>query len=348
MLSDRSHGIRVLSTARLAGPAVEELRRVAVLELVTRPDGAAHLAAADLARLAPDFDVLVVETEPVTLEVLRANPALAAVGCCRGNPVNVDTEAAAELGIPVLYAPGRNVDAAADFTMGLLIAQVRSIGRTHHLLMSGRLTVPHGPAAGPDGGDTIWQFPDGSLPSRRFGGPELRDLTLGILGCGRIGQAVATRARAFGMDVIGHDPYLTASPEGIPLVSLEELLERSDVVTIHARLTAETTGLVGRAQIARMKPGAVLINTARARIVDEAALVEALRDGRLGGAGLDVFSDEPLADDSPFLGLDNVTLTPHLAGASSSVVRRHTDIVLGDLLKLLRGEAPRYVYRAAP
>ena len=147
------------------------------------------------------------------------------------------------------------------------------------------------------------------------------------------------------MAVIGHDPYLSAAPDGIPLQPLDTLLARADIVSIHCKLTPESEGLIGRAEIARMKPGAILINTARARIVDEGALLEALQERRLGGAGLDVFHEEPLPDDSPFLRLENVTLTPHLAGASSSVVRRHSDMVLGDILRLNRGETPLYEYK---
>lgn len=339
---DRS--FRILSAARLDGPPLDELRKVARIDLVGAALG--HSMGSDeLVRLVSRYDVLLVETEPVTDSVLRSGTRLMAVGCCRGDPVNVDVRAAAARGIPVLFAPGRNADATADLAFGLLLSQVRNIARTHHLLVSGVLTVPRTDLTHRSRRDTIWALPDGSLPSRKFGGPELRDLVLGIIGCGRVGRAVAIRATAFGMRVIGFDPYLSRPPEHIPLASLDEVLAQSDVVSIHCKLTAETTGLIGRSEIAEMRPGAILINTARALIVDEAALVEALQQRRLGGAGLDVFVDEPLPNDSPFLSLDNVTLTPHLGGASSSVVRRHSEIVLGDVMRLLRGEAPLNVYR---
>ena len=337
--------LRVLSTARLDGPALDELRGVAQLDLAGNALGRPAIGAAELATMVPGYDVLLVETEPVTDAVLRANPELMAVGCCRGDPVNVDCDAAADLAIPVLYAPGRNADATADFAFGLLICQVRNIARTHHMLMSGELTVPHADRENRPRRDTIWKFPDGTITGRQYGGPELRDLLLGLVGCGRVGRAVAKRADAFGMAVIGHDPYLSAAPDGIPLQPLDTLLARADIVSIHCKLTPESEGLIGRAEIARMKPGAILINTARARIVDEGALLEALQERRLGGAGLDVFHEEPLPDDSPFLRLENVTLTPHLAGASSSVVRRHSDMVLGDILRLNRGETPLYEYK---
>ena len=338
---------RVLSAARLEGPELEELRAVAHLDLIGAAVGSVPPGAAALVELVPGYDILVVESEPVTEAVLRANPRLSAVGCCRGDPANLDLATAAELGISILYAPGRNAEATADYAMGLLISEVRNIARAHHLLVGGKLTVPRTLMAERSGRDTIWRLPDGSIPGRWMGGPELRDLVLGIVGLGRIGRAVARRAAAFGMTVISSDPYLSTAPDAIPLMPLDALLERADVVSLHCKLTPETERLIGRAEIARMKPGAILINTARACIVDEEALLDALRDGHLGGAGLDVFLDEPLPDDSPFLGLENVTITPHLAGASSSVVRRHTEMVVGDILRLVRGEAPLNLYAPA-
>jgi D-3-phosphoglycerate dehydrogenase / 2-oxoglutarate reductase len=338
---------RVLSAARLEGPELAELRAVARLDLVGAAVGAVPPGAAELMELVPRYDVLLVESEPITEAVLRANPRLSAVGCCRGDPVNIDLATATELGIPILYAPGRNAEATADYAMGLLISQVRNIARAHHLLVGGKMTVPRALVAERSERDTIWRLPDGRIPGRWMGGPELRDLVLGIVGLGRIGRAVARRAAAFGMTVIGCDPYVTVAPDAIPLLSLNALLDQSDIISLHCKLTPETERLIGRAEIARMKPGAVLINTARARIVDEEALLDGLRDGHLGGAGLDVFLDEPLPDDSPFLGLENVTITPHLAGASSSVVRRHTEMVVGDVLRLVRGEPPMNLYAPA-
>ena len=331
---------RILATARLDLTAVARLREVATVDLEGESTGSRPLTANELSERAPRYDLLIVETDPVTADVLQANPKLVSVVCCRGTPVNVDVACASSLGIPVLYTPGRNADATADFAVGLMIDQLRHIGRTYHLLVSGELPGHRAAAATKGSSDTIWRLADGSLASRLWAGPELRDLVLGLVGCGRIGEAVAHRALAFGMTVIAYDPYRSTAPSGVLLGTLDELLANSDVVSIHCKLTPETEGLIGRAQLQRMKPGAILINTARARLVDDGALLEALTTGTLGGAALDVFATEPLPEDSPYLKLSNVTLTPHLGGASTSVVRRQSEMVVEDILRLLQGELP--------
>jgi D-3-phosphoglycerate dehydrogenase len=196
----------------------------------------------------------------------------------------------------VVNAPTGNTVAAAEHTMALMLALLRQ--------------VP-GADASVRAGD--WERP-------RFTGAELRHKTLGIIGLGKIGKAVARRASGFEMRVIAHDPYLTdeqASEHGARLVGLPELLLRADVITVHTPLTAQTRGLIGQAQIEAMKPGAVVLNVARGGIVDEGALAAGLRDGRLAGAAVDVFSTEPMAPDNPLRDAPNTVLSPHL-GASTA------------------------------
>jgi D-3-phosphoglycerate dehydrogenase len=228
---------------------------------------------------------------------------------------NVDLETATARGVIVMNTPGANAIATCEHTFAMILALCRKIPQADASLRRGE-----------------WA-------RSRFLGAQLYRKTLGIIGLGRIGQQVAQRAQAFGMDVLGYDPYISADLAhelGVTLVSLDELLSRSDFITLHALLTPETRGLIGREALARVKPGARLINCARGELVDEAALVEALASGRLAGAALDVYSTEPPTD-NPLLTLDNVVLTPHL-GASTEEAQRDVSLQIVDqVLDALRG-----------
>lgn len=265
------------------------------------------------------MDVLICELETVDEAVLAAATTLKLVASCRGDPTNVDLDAAAEHGVVVLSTPGRNAISVADYTLGLLIAHARRIGRAEeHLRERGWLV-------------------DGELPYFHFRGPELDGRTMGLVGLGAIGRLVAARARGFGMSVLAFDPFVSEGPPAVELVPLEELLVRSDVVSLHCPLTPETRGLIGHRELGRMRADAILINTARAAIVDEAALLAALRSGRIGGAALDVFWEEPLAPDHPIRDLGNVTITPHVAGAAEDVKRHQARMILEDLARWQQG-----------
>ena len=173
---------------------------------------------------------------------------------------------------------------------------------------------------------------------------QLRDKTLGIVGLGRIGQQVWLRARGFGMQAVAYDPYPNqafAAEYGVTFVSLEELLRTADVVTLHAPADMVKCPLLGANEIAMMKPGALVVNTARGALIDEAALADALRNGRVGGAGLDAFVQEPPAD-SPLLEADNVVLTPHIGGSTYDGRRLMGEAVVENVLRALRGEAPLF------
>ena len=277
----------------------------------------------------------VLEAERCGDEELAALPALGLVACVRGGPVNVDVDAATRRGIPVLYTPGRNAESVADFVIGQIIALVRHIAHTHYLLRSGVLTETRDEQVRARK-DVIWRpaDPTAPVPYRAFRGPELRTLTLGLLGLGRAGKRVAVKARALDMRVIAHDPFIAQQDVAdVELVGLDELLSAPDVISLHARGDAT---LIGAEQLRAMRPGAFLINTARAAILDHGALLEALRDGHLGGAALDVFPDEPLTPVDPLLALDNVLLTPHIAGASMNVVD-HYSASLVNALRALHG-----------
>jgi autoinducer 2 (AI-2) kinase len=244
------------------------------------------------------------------------------VGVCRGKVgSHVDVAAATEHGVLVLNTPGRNAVAVAELTLALMLMLARRIPRATGLVQTG-----------------AWDSP---LCAVHWGGIELAGKTAGLIGLGAVGRGVARRLRAFDVDVLAYDPYVpSASVPDVRLVSLDELLSRSDFVSVHCTLSPETRGLVGREGLALMKPTAFLINTARASIVDEAALLDALRTGRIAGAGLDVFSVEPLPLHHPFTRLDNVVLTPHIGGAPDDVVKRHSWMLTNDILRWQRGDRP--------
>lgn len=279
-----------------------------------------------LVRAGRGAELLVVEIERVDGAVLDALSDVRIVATARGAPSNVDLPSASERGIPVLHTPARNAASVADFTMGLILAQARSLARGQdHLRRVG------------------WDV-DGELPYLHFRGPELAGRTLGLVGYGAVGRLVAHRAAAgFAMEVLVSDPYLASPDPPARPASLEHLLEGSDIVSLHCPLTPETTGLIGEGELARMADHAVLVNTARAAVVDEGALVAAVVDGVIGGAALDVFWEEPLPRDHPLLGLDNVTLTPHLAGAADDVVAHHSAMIVNDVGRCLARRRPHHL-----
>jgi len=300
----------------------------------------------ELVRELADIDVFIVEYETVTREILAAAPSLRLMGCCRNEPAaSVDIAAATELGLPVLYPPGRNAISVAEYTVGLMIGVARHIPKVHHLLChTSELTRVQYEDKTPGRLDITseWSI-DPSAPFRRFQGPELAEKVLGLVGCGSIGREIARRARAFDMRVITFDPYVptTVLDElGVQPVSLEELARESDYVAMAAKVTPESTGIFSAALIRAMKPTAYFINTARAALVDYDALYEALKAGRIAGAALDVYPREPIPEDSPFRELDNVVLSPHLAGASMDIPRHHSRMMVDDLLLAFSGKKP--------
>jgi autoinducer 2 (AI-2) kinase len=277
-------------------------------------------------------DVLIVEADLVHEEIFEACP-LQIIGCCRGDPLNVSREAASERGIPIFYAPGRNADAVADLTVCFILSLARNIVTTNLRLRDGKLKI-ESPK------DIMKVF-------NEYGGFELGSSTVGLVGFGAVGRKVAERLKPFGARILVHDPYVEAQTlraSGVEPCSLNHLLENADMVSLHCPEADETQGMIGEKEIARMKPSAYFINTARAFLTDEEALLSALQERRIQGAALDVFDEEPLQEDNPFLALDHVICTPHLGGATRDVVRHQSDMVAGDIIRYLRNEPPLHIW----
>ena len=297
--------------------------------------GRASTTEDELIRRRPDADAMLVSTrEAITRRVLENIPRVKVISRYGVGLDNVDLDAAADVGIVVTHYPGYCTPEVADHALAMILALNRRIVEQDRSLREGAW-VEHGPAT-----------------RRILRGPiqPLREQTLGIVGFGRIGQAVAQRAKPFGLTIIAADPYLdpeTVRAAGAQPVTLQELLRRADIVTLHTPLTPETRGMIDAAALALMKPTAVIVNTSRGPIIDLPALARALEDGKIAGAALDVVDPEPLPAEAPFYRMPNVILTPHSAYYSErsvDVVRRET---LHEALQVLRGKRPRTVANPA-
>ncbi len=306
-----------------------------------------RLTPSALARAAARAEILLVGYESLPGQTIESLPSLKLIGCTRSTPVNIDLSAATAQHIPVLYTPGRNTQTAAEFTLGLMLAEAHRIARAHHALRSGHyLGLPASDFSAADrSSDVTWKL-DGESPFKDFQGIELAGHCLGIIGMGRIGSRVAQLAQAFNMNVLAYSPYsspIEASALNVQLVDLNTLLRQADFISVHARVTNETWGMLGERELYLMKPTAYLISVSRAAVIDQAALIKALEQRRIAGAALDVFWFEPLPSNHPLLSLENVTLTPHLAGATVEVQELHSQMIVDDVIAWLEGWRPTHL-----
>jgi D-3-phosphoglycerate dehydrogenase / 2-oxoglutarate reductase len=309
----------ILSTAPLRGPGLDALRELGEVVLDPWIDHQplrlynAEQLAARITELGAS--VVICEADECRGPVLDL--PLEAIGSTRGDPTNVDVAGATERGIPVLRAPGRNADGVAELTVGLLLAVTRGLVAADRDVREGQV------------------YRDGSIPYQRFRGWQLAGRTAGLVGLGAVGRATRWRLEGLGMEVIAADPFATDATH-----SLDDLLAKADVVSMHAAVTPDTLGMIGADQLARMKRGGVYVNSARAGLHDLDAITAALQSGHLAAAALDHFEGEHLATDHPLVSMPNVLLTPHIGGATYDTETNHTTLMADGLAALLRGEAP--------
>lgn len=298
------------------------------------PQERKYLTAEQLTEELQDADVLILGYEKLTEEIIKNAPKLKLVASERDGPEeNIDVDACTRAGIPVVHSCGRCINPVGEHTFTMMLALARQFVTEVNMVREGYWNPGE-----PEKMKKLMRIVD-------FGVDELYGATLGVVGLGRNGMNIAQRGVAFGMNVIGYDPY--ADPErmkenGIRLLSLEEVLKQSDYFVMMARVSADTVGMIGREEIAMMKPTARFINTARAQLVDYDALYDALKEGRLAGAALDVFETEPLPPDSRWFDIDpsKLILTPHQAGISRQRDGSHSKEIIKYVTQYLKGEVP--------
>ena len=306
---------KVLVSDPIAPEGIEILKTVAEVDVKT------GLAPDELLAIIGDYDALAVRSETkVTGAVIAAADKLKIIGRAGVGVDNIDVEAATNRGILVVNSPEGNTLAAAELTVALLLALARSVPQADQALRGGK-----------------WD-------RKKYMGSEVYGKTLGVIGLGKIGREVAKRLQAFGMSVLGSDPYLKpeqAAEMGIRQVDLDTLYKESDYITVHVPKTKETTGMINAEKIALMKPTVRLINVARGGILDEADVAEAAKSGRIAGAAVDVYSTEPAPADNPLLGIPNILTTPHL-GASTEEAQTNVAIDIAEqIVEVLQGKPAR-------
>lgn len=275
-------------------------------EAVTLP--AALLEGAD------DVEILITQFAPVNTAVLDKLPKLKYIGVLRGGVENVNQQVALARGIEVMNTPGRNARSVAEFTVGMMLAEMRNIARSHDALR-----------------DKFWRK---DSPNHQAI-PELGGKVVGLVGLGHIAQLVAGFLSAFGTEIIFYDKYVSGHERYEKVDTLDELVTRADVVSLHARMTPETENLINAHHFGLMKSSAIVVNTARSGLIHEHDLIDALQTGKIMGAALDTFDDEPLPDDSAFYLLNNVTITPHIAGSTLDAFSNSPKLFAEILLKKL-------------
>lgn len=328
-MSGKNSAIRCLVMSDFAEELFEEFGICAVIEHGGWLDGRIPYTPEQIIERVnrSQINVVIIEVDEVPRKVIEACPSLQVIATLRANPVNVDLAAAGDHGVVVLNTPGRNARSVAELAVCLMIDLLRHVSAAQDDLRKG-----------------CWGEGEED-PYLRFRGHELHGKTVGIFGLGEIGQVVAQLLSGFGVNLIAYDPFqpqpvfekVQASP-----VDLDTLFRSSDIVTLHAPFSKQTSGIINEDLIRKMKPGALLINTARAHLVEKDALVSALKEGRIAAAGFDVHYEEPPSPDDPLLALSNVLCTPHIGGATHEVIVKGSRIVMMDLVRLLKGEKPHH------
>lgn len=343
--------MKIFFTAEYDEEALKPLYQIGTVVKDGWAIGKDKMAEDELVEKTKDADMIITSYDDITRKVIEGASNLKLIAVTRATPVNVDVQAATERNIPILYTPGRNSDAAAELTIGLMLAIARKIPMAHMALKQGHFTSdPNYHKTTKEGlkVDMIWDMKADS-PYMVFKGHELKGKKLGIIGYGSIGRRVGKIARAIGMQLLIFDPY--CCPIDIEAVDvkkvehLEDLMKNADVITSHLKVTPETTKIINDDMIRLMKPTAYFINASRGAVLDEKALIDALREKRIVGAAFDVYASEPIAKNHPYITeFDNVVITPHIAGATTEVLSHHTRQIVEDIQRFVEGQNLLYQY----
>jgi len=280
----------------------------------------------DILRRCQFADIIVTQFYPISKDIMNACKGLKMIGVLRSGYENVDVAYATQKNILVFNTPGRNADSVADFTVGLMLSEARNIARGHLGIKTGKWIRNY-----PNSGDI----------------PDLPGKTIGLVGFGEIGRKVAKRLRGFDVNILVYDPYMQDSIDDVTFVGLEQLMSESDFVSIHVKQTKETFRMIDMHLLSIMKPTAYLINTARSSIVDENALYEILTHKKIAGAGIDVFDSEPISSSHPLVNLENVTLTPHMAGGSNDAFKKSPIIFAQSIINAKKDRQPKNLINLA-
>lgn len=295
----------------------------------------------ELKKRVKDIDILICEYDTIDSEIFDCAQKLQLIICCRGGVKTViDLDKAMERKIIVCNNIGRNANAVSDITMGYILDLTRNITLTNNLIHNKVITTDE-KTKPEEYRDTVWGL-DNNSPFIKYRGRSINHMTLGIVGYGHAGRLVAKKAAAFGMKILAYDPYLSDNSEGLgaELVDFDRLLAESDIVSLHCPATPQTKNMMTRTEFDKMKRDAYFINTARGELVDEDALIAALKEGRLAGAALDVTRVEPISSSSPLVNAPNLIVTPHIAGSSLDVQVEGTRMICDSLSDWLCGRKP--------
>jgi phosphoglycerate dehydrogenase-like enzyme len=323
--------MKIFITASLEKDGLKRLEKFGTVDYQPMAETKKLLGGSGLVAALDGVDVFITEADNLKRPQIEKLTTLKVICSCRGNPVNIDVEAATEKGIPVLRVPGRNAEGVAELTVALMLMLGRNIPKAAPILQRK---------------DTSQDMTLMAKIFFEYKGHEIWHKKIGLVGFGNIGRTVTALLKPFGCSFIAYDPFVDASTMeklGVTKVELNDLFKQADIVSIHVMPAPENKGIIGNEQMALMKPTAYFVNTARAWVTDEMAIFEALRDHKIAGAAFDVYEKEPLAVDHPFLTLDNVILLPHIGGNTFEVEEHQTEILIPELEKLLSGEKPEII-----
>ncbi|MHA2430588.1 MAG: NAD(P)-dependent oxidoreductase [Promethearchaeota archaeon] len=324
--------MKALITASISDEVLKELGTLMEITYESwRDTGIIYLDAKELIEKLKGYDIFITTADDLKKSELFDHTNLKLIVSCRGDPFNVNLNAAIRNNIPVIFTPLRNVDAVAELTIGFMISLVRNLSQLNRFLHSEEFE--------------IIDFEDWIQYYNRFIGIELLNKTVGIIGFGLIGRRVAERLKSFGVNFLIYDPFL---PDEVideigRKVDIDTLMRNSDIITVHAAATEENDNLINRERIAMMKNTAYLLNLAKGSLVDYEALFKALKEKQIAGAALDVFPLEPIDEDNEFLELDNVIVAPHIGGNTKEVIVRQSNMLLNDIKLWLNYEKPKHV-----